>query len=116
MDDSSRLGPDDVVALVDATEQHVAEANGPDAVVDLLLEANRVLRQRTREEEQPLFNRMVPAFVTRLTRKYPGYSTAAARRCRTAATDGTARPAADRPVPRAAAPRCTDARSVVKTP
>jgi hypothetical protein len=29
-------GPDDVVAFVDAAEQHVAEVNRPDAVVDLL--------------------------------------------------------------------------------
>src|SRR5688572_21995784 len=53
MGDSSGLGPDDVIAFVDAPEQHVAEVNRPDAVVDLL-EADRVLLERVGEEEQSL--------------------------------------------------------------
>jgi len=52
MGDSSRLGPDDVVAFVNASEQDVAEVNGPDAVVDLL-EADRVLLERVGQIQQP---------------------------------------------------------------
>ena len=47
------LGPDDVIAFVDASEQHVAEVNGPDAVGDLL-EADKVLLERVGDEQQPL--------------------------------------------------------------
>jgi hypothetical protein len=46
------LGPDDVVAFVDAAEKDVAEVNRPDAVVDLL-EPDGVLLQGIREEEEP---------------------------------------------------------------
>ena len=53
MGDSSLLGPDDVVALVDASEQDVAEVNGPDPVVGLL-EADRMLLERVGEEQQAL--------------------------------------------------------------
>ena len=52
MGDSSQLGPDDVVAFVDASEQDLAEVNGPDAIVDFL-EADGMLLQRIGEEEQP---------------------------------------------------------------
>ena len=48
------LRSDDVVAFVDAAEQHVAEVRGPDAVGDLL-EADRVLLERVGDKEQPLF-------------------------------------------------------------
>jgi len=34
------LGPDDVVAFVDAAEQHVAEVNRPDTVGDFLSHGN----------------------------------------------------------------------------
>ena len=54
MGDSSQLGPDDVVAFIDASEQDVAEMNGPDSVIDLL-EPHRVLLQRIGEKEQTLF-------------------------------------------------------------
>ncbi len=47
------LGPDDVVPFVDATQQDVAEVNGPDAVGDLL-EADGMLLERVGEEEQAL--------------------------------------------------------------
>jgi Phage integrase family len=50
MGDSSQLGPDDVVAFVDASEQDLAEVNGPDAIVDFL-EADGMLLQRIGEEE-----------------------------------------------------------------
>ena len=53
MGDSSRLGSDDVVAFVDASEQDVAKVNGPDPIVDLL-EADRMLLQCVGQREQPL--------------------------------------------------------------
>jgi hypothetical protein len=53
MGDSSRLGPDDVVALVDASEQDLAKVNGPDPVADLL-EADGMLLQGVGEEKEPL--------------------------------------------------------------
>ena len=53
MGDSSRLGPDDVVALVDASEQDVAEVNGPDPIVDFL-EADGMLLERVGQKQQAL--------------------------------------------------------------
>ena len=53
MGDSARLGSDEVVAFIDASEQDVAEVNGPDAVVHLL-EAHGMLLECVREKEQPL--------------------------------------------------------------
>ena len=47
------LGPDDVVPFVDSAEEHVAEVDRPDAVVDLL-ESDWVLFQRIGDEEQTL--------------------------------------------------------------
>jgi len=47
------LGPDDVVAFVDAAEQHVAEMNRPDPVVDFL-EADGMLLQRMGDEQEAL--------------------------------------------------------------
>ena len=74
MGDSSQLGPDDVVAFVDASEQDLAEVNGPDAIVDFL-EADGCCCSALERKSSRFFRRMVPAFVTRLTRKWPGYST-----------------------------------------
>ena len=53
MGDTVLLGSDDVVAFVDAAQQHVAEVNRPDPVVDLL-EADGVLLERVGEEQQAL--------------------------------------------------------------
>jgi len=53
MGDSARLGPDEIVAFIDASEEDVAEVNGPDAVVDLL-QAHGMLLECVREKEQPL--------------------------------------------------------------
>jgi len=53
MGNSSQLRPDDVVAFVDTAQEHAAEVNGPDTVVDLL-EADGVLLQRVGQEEQAL--------------------------------------------------------------
>ena len=53
MGDSSQLGPDDVVAFVDASEQDVAEVNGPDPIVDFL-ETDWMLLQGVGDEEQPV--------------------------------------------------------------
>ena len=53
MGDSSRLGPDNVVTFINASEQDVAEVNRPNSVVDLL-EADRMLRQRIGEKERSL--------------------------------------------------------------
>src|SRR2546429_4081016 len=53
MGDSARLGSDDVVAFIDASEQDVAEVNGPDAVVHLL-EAHGMLLECVREKAQPV--------------------------------------------------------------
>lgn len=47
------LGLDDVVPFVDASKEHVAEVNGPDAVADLL-EAGGVLLEGVGDEQQPL--------------------------------------------------------------
>ena len=74
MGDSSLLGPDDIVALVDAAEQDVAEVNRPDPIVDFL-EADGMLLQGVGEKSSRFLKRIVPALVTRLTRKWPGYST-----------------------------------------
>ena len=54
MGDSSLLGPDDVVAFVDASEQDVAEVNGPDPVAGLL-ETDGMLLQGVGEKEQARF-------------------------------------------------------------
>ena len=67
------LHPDDVVPFVDAAQEDVAEVNGPDAVVDLL-ETDGVLSALAMNSSRFL-RRMVPALVTRLTMKCPGYST-----------------------------------------
>ena len=53
MGDSVLLGSDDVIAFVDAAEQHVTEMNRPDPVVDFL-EADGVLLQRIGDEQQAL--------------------------------------------------------------
>ena len=53
MGNTFALGLDDVVPLVDPPQQHVAEVNRPDPVVDLL-EADGVLFERVGEEQQPL--------------------------------------------------------------
>src|SRR5205809_7672461 len=50
---NTRLRPDGVVPFVDASQEDVAEVNGPDAVVDLL-EADGVLLQRVGQEDQAL--------------------------------------------------------------
>src|SRR5262245_63588364 len=47
-------GPDDVVAFVDPSQEHVAEVNRPDPVGDLL-EADRVLLQGMGDEQPPRF-------------------------------------------------------------
>jgi hypothetical protein len=52
MGDSSLLGPDDIVALVHASEQDVAKVNRPDPIVNFL-EADGMLLQGVREKEQP---------------------------------------------------------------
>lgn len=44
---------DDVVALIDARQENVAEVDGPQPIIDLL-EAADVLLQRVREEQQAL--------------------------------------------------------------
>lgn len=74
MGDSSQLGPDDVVAFVDTSEQDVAEVNEPNAVVDFL-EADGSCWSALERKSSRVFRRIVPALVTRLTRKWPGYST-----------------------------------------
>ena len=51
---NTRLRPDGVVPFVDASQEDVAEVNGPDAVVDLL-EADGVLLERVGDEQQPPF-------------------------------------------------------------
>jgi len=53
MGNSSRLRPDDIVALVDPPEEHVAEVDGSDAVIDLL-EPDGVLLERIGDEQQAL--------------------------------------------------------------
>jgi len=53
MGDTFALSLDDVIPLVDPPQQHVAEVNRPDPVVDLL-EANRMLLERIGQEQQPL--------------------------------------------------------------
>src|SRR5437867_7443759 len=53
MGDTFSLGLDDVVPLVDPSQQHVAEVNRPDPVVDLL-KPDGVLLERVGEEQQPL--------------------------------------------------------------
>src|SRR5216117_424934 len=60
---NTRLRPDGVVPFVDASQEDVAEVNGPDAVVDLL-EADGVLLERVGDDSSRLFRRMVPALVT----------------------------------------------------
>lgn len=65
--------PDDIVALVEAGEEHAVEVDGPDPVVDFL-QADVVLLQRIRDEQQLVFEAEGAALVTRLTRKCPGYS------------------------------------------
>ena len=53
MGDTFFLGPDDVVALVDPSQEHATEVDGPDTVVDLL-EADGVLLEGVGDEQQPL--------------------------------------------------------------
>jgi hypothetical protein len=53
MGDTSGLGPDDVVTLVNAPQQDTAEIERPNAVVDLF-EADRVLREGVGDKQQPL--------------------------------------------------------------
>ena len=47
------LGPDDVIPFVDPSQEHLAEVDRPDPVVDLL-EADGVLLERVGEEQEPL--------------------------------------------------------------
>ena len=53
MGDTFALGSDDVISLVDPPQQHVAEVNRPDPVLDLF-EADRMLLERIGQEQQPL--------------------------------------------------------------
>jgi hypothetical protein len=46
-------GPDDVVALIHAGQEDVAEVEGPDPVVDFL-ETEHVLLERVRDKEHAL--------------------------------------------------------------
>ena len=55
-------------SFVDPAQEHVAEVQGPDAVGDFL-EANAMGFQGRGQVQQPGLERMVPAFVTRFTRK-----------------------------------------------
>ena len=68
------LTSNDVVAFVNPSQQHVTEVNRPDTVVDFL-EANWVLLGALARKSRRFLRRLVPALVTRLTRKCPGYST-----------------------------------------
>src|SRR5919109_322994 len=53
MGDSSHLGPDDIVAFVDASEQDAAKVNGPDTVVNFF-EPYGMLLKGIGKKEQPL--------------------------------------------------------------
>ena len=53
MGDTFSLGLDDVVPLVDPSQQHVTEVNRPDPVGDLF-KPDGVLLERVGEEQQPL--------------------------------------------------------------
>lgn len=65
--------PDDIVALVEAGEEHAVEVDGPDPIVDFL-QADVVLFEGVAMNSSRCLKRKVPAFVTRFTRKCPGYS------------------------------------------
>src|SRR5882762_5457045 len=67
------LAPNDVVTFVEPGDQHSAEVDRPNAIVDFL-KTNRVWREGVGDEEQPLLEAEGAALVMRLTRKCPGYS------------------------------------------
>ena len=52
MGDSSLPAPADVVAFINAAEQHAAEVNGPYPIVDFL-EADGMLLKRIGEKQEP---------------------------------------------------------------
>ena len=70
-----RSRADDVVALVDAAEQDVAEVDRPHTVGDLLESDRMLLLSALAMKRRRFLRRMVPALVTRLTMKCPGYAT-----------------------------------------
>src|SRR5437870_7088484 len=74
MGDTFALGSDDVISLVDPPQQHVAEVNRPDPSSTSSRPTGCCLSALARNSSR-FFKRMVPALVTRLTRKWPGYST-----------------------------------------
>src|SRR6267378_205141 len=67
------LAPNDVVTFVEPGDQHSAEVDRPNAIVDFL-KTNRVWREGVGMKSSRFLKRKVPALVMRLTRKCPGYS------------------------------------------
>jgi hypothetical protein len=59
--------------IVDLPQQHGSEVERPDAIV-AFLEPDVMFLEGVGEKEQSSWKRIVPACVTRLTRKCPGYS------------------------------------------
>jgi hypothetical protein len=90
MGDSSQVGPDNVVAFVDASGQNAAEMNARDSVIDLL-EPHRVLLQRIGDKEQPLVEPDGPRVRDALDEKMAGIlDRRQGARCTAARMDGTA--------------------------
>src|SRR6266446_2006165 len=65
------LASNDVVPFVESSDQDPAEVNGPDAVGDLL-EPDRVLLERFRDEEQALLEAERPSVGDALHEEMPG--------------------------------------------
>ncbi len=95
--------PDDVVPLVEASQEYAVEVDGPDPVVDFL-QTDVVLFERVRDEQQPVFEAEGAGMGDALDEKMPQDTRAAAAAPdRAAASSGNDLPERGRPGPCAAA-------------